>query len=192
MPRDTDNEPIRRHSKRQNPWLIPAVAGGVAFLLLCGILTTLLFMSGGSSRGGGDGGVGLPAALGGEPTAEREGVEWTTKQMAAHLKSRGLITECEVTSEEVDAKTPSGGRVQIKKHFGKISAEDHAKNHDIDRLSGHHMSIVPSYQWGHFTCESHNRWDDYATPVFSKMRGAMMFTSPYRCGQESGPKKVNP
>jgi hypothetical protein len=192
VPRDTDDEPIRRHSKRQNPWLIPAVAGGVAFLLLCGILTTLMFMSGGSSRSGGDGGVGLPAALGGEPTAEREGVEWTTKQMAAHLKSRGLITECEVTSEEIDAKTPGGGRVQVRRHFGKLSAEDHAKSHDLDRQSGHHGSIVPSYQWGRFTCESDSYSEDYATPVFTKMRGAVMFTASYRRGQESGPKKVNP
>ncbi len=189
MPRDTDDEPIRRHSKRQNPWLIPAVAGGVAFLLLCGILTTLLLMSGGSSRSGG---VGLPAALGGEPTAEREGVEWTTKQLAAHLKSRGLITECEVTSEDIDAKTPSGGRVQVRKHFGKLSAEDHAKMYDYDRNSGQHMSDVPSYQWGCFTCESDSFFNDHATPVFAKIRGAMVYTAQYRRGQESGPKKVNP
>ncbi len=191
MPRDTDDEPIRRHSKRQNPWLIPAVAGGVAFLLLCGILTTLLFMSGGSSRSG-DGGVGLPAALGGEPTAEREGVEWTTKQMAAHLKSRGLITEHEVTTGYIDAKTPSGGRVEVRKHYGKITAEDHARGFDFDLRTGHIKSDCPSFQWGTFTCTSHSYTDDSATAVFGRMKGAMVFTPSYRRGQESGPKKVNP
>ena len=94
MPRDTDDEPIRRHSKRHNPWLIPSRVGGVALVLvgLRSVGMVVLFSGRGSS-----GGSNLPVALGGNPSAEQD-KSWTAKQLAEHLKSKGVFREWELSS----------------------------------------------------------------------------------------------
>lgn len=177
-----DDEPIRRFSRKPNPYLIPVIAIGViAALITAGCVIALgVALSNRGNVSGGQG-VGIPGLT---PTADNEGLNWTTKELAEYLHSRNAIGEYEVHDERKAgfiqimpmalARTPNGGEVSLIKHGGSLSAEQYAKRHRSGS-DGKHYADDPAYQWGAFTIVSGESDKDHAAPLAAKLRGVKKF-----------------
>jgi hypothetical protein len=166
--------------------LVPLVAGGIVLGLLLTIGTVVLVValnSGGNVSAGQGGGGGIfrnPL-----PTADKEGLSWSPKELASHLRANGVIGEYEVEEAQqtafgkthggITARTPGGGKVHLKKHAGAISAEDHVKRYDTLVANPSHFSKVPAFLWGAWTVTSDDYHRDDATVVAGGLPGAKKY-----------------
>lgn len=173
------DEPIRRYSKKPNPYLIPLVGSGVAgVLLLCiGLLVWAVWPRGQNVTSGG--GSIFPVGV---PTADKEGLNWSVKELADHLRASGVVSEYEIQEPKKTAfgeskptilvRTAGGGKVTIEKHNGAISAEDY-----IGTIAGIRRSSpdAVTHRWGAFTLVGSEADRDDTTAVAAALRGAKMY-----------------
>lgn len=179
-----------RTAKRRTADHLPIVLAGAAaagLLLLVGVGTVAWFLlsrpASPSPAAKGDVSAKPPAPLPSpvrnpNPTADKEGLSWSLKDLGEHLKAKGAIAEYELPASEdgsffgraiknpMLAKVKGGRVVEVRRHDGAISAEQHLLDdyRDISRLG-------IAYCWGAFTVQNADRNGDAAESVAPALPG---------------------
>ncbi len=110
-----------------------------------------------------------------QPSAEKEGKDWSLNELAVYLKARGKISEFDPGTDSVLAKTADGTFISLNRHPTTLTAEVYGRatwGENTDRPS----KLIERSLWGRFTAESSYLSTTDAPFVFAALPGSWNYS----------------